>query len=121
MPAGENLTAFSIRFENTRSSWAASARTSGRSPGSWNSIGCSPAGVGRGRGDDVVQVAPVRLRRHRTRLDPGQVEQVVDELGQPRALGLDHLDQLGSLGLGDAPIASAEPAVVIAVSGERRS
>ena len=40
-PAGENLTALLIRFENTRSSWAASARTSGRSGGSANSIGWS--------------------------------------------------------------------------------
>ena len=60
------------------------------------------AGVGGRRGDDVVQVAPVGLRRHRAGLDPRQVEQVVDQLGQSRALGLDHLDQLGALGLGDA-------------------
>ena len=99
--AGENLTAFSIRFENTRSSCAASARTSGRSPGSANSIGWSPEAWAGGRGDDVVQVAPVRLGRHRARLRSATGRADRRQLGQPRALALDHVDQLGALGVGD--------------------
>ena len=40
-PSGEWFTALSIRLANTRSTWAASARTSGRSSGSSISTGCS--------------------------------------------------------------------------------
>ena len=102
---GENLIAFSIRFENTRSSCAASARTSGRSVRERELDRMVGLQLRDGRRNGVVQVAPVALRSDRARLDPRQVEQIVHQLGQPHTLGLDHVDQLGALALGDAAAA----------------
>ncbi len=99
---GENLTAFSIRFENTRSSCAASARIEREVGGESKLDRALGADVCGCRCNHVMQVAPVRLRRDRARLDLRQVEQVVHHPRQPAGFGVDHVTQLGALGRGQS-------------------
>ena len=118
---GENLIAFSIRFENTRSSCAASALTSGTSGGRVISIGWSvpkrpaadTATSYRSHQSACGATAPASI------LDKSATK-IVDQLLPSRELlPVDRRDQLDAFAGGDAGVPSAEAAVAIAVIGER--
>ena len=114
----------------SRAGWRTRARAGRRRParaagrGSSDSerrLGREPEVVDRGV-DDLLDRAPLRPRLGGAALEPREVEQVVDQPRQPRALRRDHAAELAPLrrpsSVGDA---IASPAATIAVSGVRRS
>src|ERR1700710_2466897 len=73
-----------------------------------------------GGGDHLADVAALETEGLAPRLDAGEVEDVVDELGQAPALGLDVVAVLARL-LGSAEAAEAEELAEHADGGERRA
>ena len=121
VPAGV-AGAFSSRLANARSSWAASACTSGRSGSS------ARLNVGRrrdvvdGGAQDLLDRAPVAARLDGLRLEAREVEQLVDEPRQPlRPRPRRRRRARGARRRRRARRRAARPAVRIAVSGVRRS
>ena len=97
------------------------ARTSGRSPANSSSIGWSAIPVARAP-DDVAEIAPVRAGLHGAGLDLREVEQVVHQPCESRGLDADDRHEVGAIVRAPVWGSSRPPtAVVIAVSGERRS
>ena len=94
-PAGVWRMALSSRFCSTRPiSWLASSdrRRAGRTPPvEPHAAGARRHGPGRGQGvgHDVGQAGPVEGEADGVGLDPRQLEEVVDQGGQPLGLGLD--------------------------------
>ena len=115
--------AFSSRFANARSSWAASARTGGRSASiaTLKASGGQAEVVDRGA-HDLLDRAPLGVRLGGVGLQAREVEQVVDQPREAARLVGHRRGELGALRrsvrLGEC---SASAVVRIAVSGERRS
>jgi hypothetical protein len=65
----------------------------------------SCANLSRRAHHHVVNVAPVRLRVERPRLDPGEVEKIVHEAGEPSRLVAYDRDELDPIVRADAIVA----------------
>ena len=90
--------AFSSRFANARSSWAASARTGGRSASiaTLKRLRRQVELVDRGA-DDLLDRAPLGMRLGGVGLQPREVEQVVDQAREPPRLLGHRRRELGAL------------------------
>ena len=111
-PDGLNLTALWTRFAKTWASRAASPRTGGRS-GSTSTRSVTPwrSANGRRRSADSVgdppEVDVVEVELAAAALDPGQVEQLGDHLGNVAGFDLELADPLAHLRRHRRPAASA--------------
>ena len=116
----EKRAEFSSRLANARSSCAASAWSSGRSASS--ATRTPPGGRRRRRGaHELLDRAPVGTRLGRARLEPRQVEQVVDQARQPVGLAADVGHRARRARASVIEASRARRPRSIAVSGERRS
>ena len=116
-------TPFSSRFAIARSSWAASARDERQvAVEREREVGLRPVEALDRAADHLVERHPVAPRLGRAGLEPGEVEQLVDEPRQPPRLGRDDGRRARRAPRRRASASRCVPAAVtIAVSGERRS